>query len=94
MPYGPYISKVTIASGTYDIKDQEARDLIASIVAGGLTFKVSSLADGSDTPAGVTWDNNGTVVTGSLTASSSTKAFIYLVPHEKDGQGNVVRIKR
>lgn len=50
--YGPYISKIVLPNGTtYDIKDQEARDLIASIVAGGLQFKVSATA--ADTPAGI-----------------------------------------
>ena len=85
--YGPYISKITLPNGlTYDIKDQEARDLIASIVAGGLTFVVSS--DASNTPAGLTWENEGTLVTGELAAGSNTKAYIYLVPHVK-AQGTV-----
>ena len=82
--YGPYISKITLPNGvSYDIKDQEARDLIASIVAGGLTFVVS--ADASNTPAGITWEKDGTTITGQLAASSDTKAYIYLVPHEKTG---------
>lgn len=80
--YGPYISKITLPNGvSYDIKDQEARDLIASIVAGGLTFVISS--DASNTPAGLTWENEGVTVTGTLAASSDTKAYIYLVPHVK-----------
>ena len=82
--YGPYISKITLPNGqSYDIKDQEARDLIASIVAGGLTFVVS--ADASNTPAGVKWEKDGNLVEGELVASSATKAYIYLVPHEKTG---------
>lgn len=82
--YGPYISTITLPGGQkYDIKDQEARDLIASIVAGGLTFVVS--ADASNTPYGVTWENAGTRVEGTLVASIDTKAYIYLVPHEKTG---------
>ena len=86
--YGPYISTITLPNGQkYDIKDQEARDLIASIVAGGLTFVVS--ADASNTPAGITWENAGTTVTGVLSASIDTKAYIYLVPHVKDSQGHV-----
>lgn len=80
--YGPYISTITLPNGQkYDIKDQEARDLIASIVAGGLTFVVS--ADASNTPAGLTWENDGVLVTGTLVAGSATKAYIYLVPHAK-----------
>lgn len=82
--YGPYISTITLPNGQkYDIKDQEARDLIASIVAGGLTFVVS--ADASNTPAGITWIKDDTTITGVLVASSDTKAYIYLVPHEKTG---------
>ena len=86
--YGPYISKITLPNGvSYDIKDQEARDLIASIVAGGLTFVVSTNA--ANTPSGLTWENAGVVITGTLAASTDTKAYIYLVPHEKDSQGIV-----
>lgn len=81
--YGPYISKIVLPNGqSYDIKDQEARDLIASIVAGGLTFVISG--DASTTPAGLTWDNEGQTVVGTLVASEQTKAYIYLVPHKKE----------
>lgn len=81
--YGPYISKIVLPNGqSYDIKDQEARDLIASIVAGGLTFVISG--DASTTPAGLTWENEGVIVTGTLIASEQTKAYIYLVPHKKE----------
>ena len=81
-----YISQITLPGGlVYAIKDQEARDLIASIVAGGLTFVVSDSA--ATTPEGLEWDNNGTKVTGTLAASSSTKASIYLVPHKKTASG-------
>jgi hypothetical protein len=83
-----YISQITLPNGSiYYIKDAEAWEAIAQIVAGGLSFKVSTGA--STTPAGVEWDDNGTKVTGTLTASDQTKAFIYLVPHAKDGTGTV-----
>lgn len=83
-----YIAQITLPGGSvYYIKDQEARDAIAAIAARGLSFKISTQAN--DTPAGVTWDNNGTTVTGSLTASVDTKPYIYLVPHKKNSQGSV-----
>ena len=86
--YGPYLSKITLPNGTtYDIKDAEARELIAKITAGGLSFVISS--DAASTPAGITWVNDNVTVTGTLTASDLTKAYIYLVPHEKDHSGKV-----
>lgn len=82
MPDKQYISKITLLNGqVYEIKDQEARDMIASIVAGGLSFVVSQGAN--TTPAGITWEEDGTTITGTLTAGSDTKAFIYLIPHVK-----------
>ena len=89
MSYGPYISKVTLPNGsTYDLKDAEARELIDQLAAGGLTFKVST--DAASTPYGLTWDNKGTTVTGTLVAgdgttpsgSTNTRPYIYLVPHK------------
>lgn len=86
--YGPYLSKITLPNGTtYDIKDAEARELIAQIAAGGLSFVIST--DAASTPAGITWVNDNVTVTGTLTASDLTKPYIYLVPHEKDHSGNV-----
>lgn len=73
------ISKITIPnpSGngtlTYDIKDAVARAAVTS----GLTFHIATNA--ATTPYGISWDNGGTVVTGSLVASSTTTGF-YLVP--------------
>lgn len=61
------------ATLTYDIKDTVAR---AAITA-GLTFHIATEA--SNTPYGVTWDNHGTLVTGTLVASATTTGF-YLVP--------------
>ena len=92
-----YIAQITLPGGSvYYIKDEEARELIEQIAAGGLSFKVST--DAASTPVGVTWDNNGTTVTGTLVAGDgttpsgstiNTRPYIYLVPHVKDGQGNV-----
>lgn len=88
MSYGPYLSKITLPNGTtYDLKDQEARDLIAQIAAGGLSFVISTNA--ASTPEGITWTNDNAIVTGTLVADTTTKAFIYLVPHVKDHSGNV-----
>ena len=73
-----YISKITLPNGrTYDIKDEEARDLIARA---GLTFVISK--DAATTPAGVEWDYGETHIVGTLVASETTKANIYLVPHK------------
>lgn len=63
-----YISKVTIPQGTFYIKDAEARDLIAAI-SGQIQFHLSTNA--ATTPAGVTWDNGGTLVTGTLAAATN-----------------------
>ena len=83
MPDKQYISYITLPNGQkYDIKDQEARDLISSIIAGGVQFKVSTNA--ATTPQGISWDDEGSTVLGTLVASGETKAFIYLVPHKKD----------
>lgn len=75
--YGPYISKVTLPNGTtYDVKDQEARELIAALQ--GVVFH--KVTDASDTPVGVTWESGGTTITGTLTAANAEKSWIYLVP--------------
>lgn len=74
----PDISKITMPSGTtYDIKDATARELIST----GITFTKSTSAD--TTPAGVTWNNSGTTITGTLAASADTVGYIYLVPASK-----------
>ncbi len=48
----------------YYIKDAEARDLIAQLAAAGIKFTKATNA--ATTPEGVTWDNSGTAVTGTL----------------------------
>lgn len=64
-----YISKITIPQGTFYIKDSEARDLIAAI-SGQIQFNLSTNA--ATTPKGVTWDNSGTLVTGTLVPATNT----------------------
>ena len=74
------ISKITLPSGTtYDIKDTVAR----SMAAAGVTFTKCTSA--ANTPKDVTWDNNGTTVTGTLVASASTTGVFYLVPVTTSG---------
>lgn len=71
------ISKITLPSGTtYDIKDATARSAIESL--NSFEYTVSKTA--ATTPAGVTWDDGGTTITGTLAASASTMYKIYLVP--------------
>ena len=76
--YGGEISKITIPNGsggtlTYDIKDAVARAAITP----QMLFHVAT--DAASTPFGVTWDDGGTTITGTLVASASTTGF-YLVP--------------
>jgi len=73
----PVISSITLPSGTtYDLKDAEAREAISHLNS----FSYAICTNAADTPYGVTWDNNGTPVTGTLAASSATLNKIYLVP--------------
>ena len=66
-----FISHITIGGVTYDIKDANAQH-------GGLEFHLCTTA--SDTPYGVTWDDGGTTITGTLAASAADANTIYLVP--------------
>ena len=69
------ISKITLPSGTtYDIKDAVARQMASA----GVSFVLST--DAASTPKDVQWDDNGTTITGTLVASSSTTGIFYLVP--------------
>lgn len=72
------ISKIRLPGSetTYDIKDAVARDAIAHINS----FDYVLSKDAATTPAGVTWDDDGTTITGILTASANTLSKIYLVP--------------
>ena len=69
MPERSYISKITTPQGTFYIKDSEARELISAI-SGQISFHLSTNA--ATTPKDVTWDNNGTLVTGTLVAATNT----------------------
>jgi len=76
-----YISRITLPNGnTYDLKDQEARDLIEQLNSGSLAFVKATAAN--ITPYGVEWDNNGSAVVGTLAAAADTQGKIYLVPQE------------
>ena len=78
----PDISKITLPSGTtYDIKDTVARQM----AGGGVSFIICTQA--SNTPKDVTWDDEGTTITGTLEASSTTTGSFYLVPIQSE-QGN------
>ena len=71
----PSISRITLPSGTtYDIKDSIARQMISA----GVSFIVCTAA--SNTPYGVTWDDDGTTITGTLVADEDTMGSFYLVP--------------
>lgn len=71
----PTIKQITLPSGTvYDIEDTVAREAASH----GVTFIRSTNA--SNTPYGVTWDDDGTIVTGTLVATAETKGAFYLVP--------------
>ena len=80
----PDISKIITTNGTqYDIKDAVAREAIGQLRS--FEYVVSKTA--ATTPYGVTWESEGTTVTGTLAASSATAGKIYLVPStngEKD----------
>ena len=72
-----YISKVNVGGVTYEIKDQEARDLIAQLAKMGVKFIVST--DAETTPEGVVWNKDDTEITGTLAPSEEIHEF-YLVP--------------
>ena len=75
------ISKITLPSGsTYNFKDEVARQMASA----GVSFSLAT--DAGSTPKDVTWDDNGTTITGTLVASSSTVGVFYLVP-AVDGAG-------
>lgn len=75
----PNLTQIELPSGTtYDLVDSEARDLIAAI--NNWSYVVATSA--ATTPKDVTWDNDGTTVTGTLVAAASTMYKIYLVPSD------------
>ena len=74
-----YLTQLELPSGlTYDLVDAGARELISAI--NNWEYIVCSSA--ANTPKGVTWDNDGTTVTGTLDPSADTMYKIYLVPSE------------
>lgn len=75
-----YISKITINGVTYLLKDSEAQH-------GGISFILST--DASTTPKGVTWDDEGTTITGTLEASDAVAGAIYLVPSDDTATKNI-----
>ena len=83
--YGPYyLSKITLPNGiTYDLKDQEARDLIAQIISAGIKFTVGwdghSVPDITKIPYGVQVTYSSTTYTGTLVASATTAPYIVLI---------------
>lgn len=69
------ISKIILPSGSiYNIKDEVARQMASD----GVSFTVCT--DAASTPQGVTWDDHGTTITGTLVASTDTTGVFYLVP--------------
>lgn len=76
----PTIWQLTTPNNTtYDIEDKVAR---AAALAG---VKFILCTNASNTPYGVTWDDDGTTVTGTLVASDATSGKFYLVPvHTED----------
>lgn len=80
----PTIWQITTPNNTtYDIEDKAAR---AAAAKGIQLIKCTNAAN---TPSGVTWDDDGTTVTGTLVASDTTTGKIYLVPIENTETKNV-----
>lgn len=78
------ISKITLPTGTtYDIKDATARQMASA----GMSFVIST--DAASTPKDIEWDDDGSTVTGTLTASSSTSGIFYLVPITTSGDSDI-----
>ena len=83
-----YLSQITLPDGkTYDLKDAEARALIAQIEAGILAF--IKCTNAANTPQGVQWTDGSTVITGTLVASETTQGKIYLVPAKNTAQKDI-----
>lgn len=79
----PTIRQITLPSGTvYDIEDSVARAAAAGI-------NMVKCTSASDTPIGVTWDDDGTTITGTLVASDQTTGKFYLVPVETPKGNNI-----
>ena len=84
MADNPTIWQITTPNNTvYDIEDKAAR---AAAAKGIQMIKCTSA---SNTPYGVTWDDDGTTVTGTLAASSTTTGKLYLVPISTEEQKDI-----
>lgn len=71
------ISKITLPSGTtYNLKDEEARNAIASLNS----FEYVISTNAATTPKDVQWTSGSSTITGTLAASATTMHKIYLVP--------------
>lgn len=98
MPYGPFISKVTLPDGrTFDLKDLEARDLIEQLMSAGIKFTIAwdgeSTPDITKIPEGVIVEYQDTPYIGTLVASEATAPFITLVFERTTGESpNIQKI--
>ena len=73
-----YFSRFTGTDGvTYIVKDSAAREAIAALQA-NVPVRSTSAAT---TPAGVTWNDGSSDITGTLVASADTTGKMYLVPN-------------
>ena len=73
-----YFSRFTGTDGvTYIVKDSAAREAIATLQA-NVPVRSTSAAT---TPAGVTWNDGSSDITGTLAASADTTGKMYLVPN-------------
>ena len=73
-----YFSRFTGTDGvTYIVKDSAAREAIAALQQNA-PVRVTSAAT---TPAGVTWNDGSSDITGTLAASAATTGKMYLVPN-------------
>lgn len=80
----PTIWQITTPNNTtYDIEDKAAR---AAAAKGIQLIKCTNAAN---TPYGVTWEDGGVTVTGTLVASDTTTGKIYLVPLDDTATRNV-----
>lgn len=71
---------------TADNVEAALAQLATSVESLSGSFDVIIASDAASTPQGVTWDNNGTTVTGTLAASAGTFHKIYFV-HGTGGSG-------
>ena len=80
----PTIWQVTLPTGSiYDIEDKVARQAAAK------GTEMVPCTNAADTPEGVQWNKNGTLITGTLEASSATQSKFYLVPLDDEEDNNI-----